>query len=169
MVSHQIPGSHKDRISSSSKSGFLLSDVTTIAMTRTGIRNRMLSIIAFPIFHITTVWLPISISYPHWVLWWVTFGKIDIHPLSDWGWVVRGFLLALNVTSFVTIFRLLTVRGHRSILFLINLYGVFPTMIISSFYGAIWNLFYMIPLFIALKKRHREFARPKPQEVTDGS
>jgi len=129
-----------------------------VPMEKTSIQNRRLSIVAFPVFHLTTIWLPISISYPHWIVEWLTWGNVQMHPLSHWGWVVRAGILILNLVSFLSILRLLTVRGHRSLLFLINCYGVYPTMIISSFFGAIWNIAYMIILGRALKKRYGEFA-----------
>lgn len=126
-------------------------------MERAKLQNRLISAAAFPTFHITTIWLPISISYPHWILSWVTLGHVQMHPLSNWGWFIRAVILILNFSSFLLIFRLLTVKQHRTLLFLINCYGVYPTMVISSFFGAIWNIAYMIIMGRSLRKRHAEF------------
>ncbi len=88
-------------------------------MSRVAIQNRILSSISFPIFHFTTIFLPISISYPQHILSLVTVGYVEIPPLSQWGWVVRAALFILNIFSFCCIFRLLVRKGHRTFLFLV--------------------------------------------------
>jgi hypothetical protein len=119
--------------------------------------HEVLAICAIAGVHWSSIMLPISIPYPDHVLYFSTAGLPIVPHLGDWGFLVTGVCLLINVLSLAAIFLLLMRWNFRRRWFYSAGMGTTVTMLFCLLFGALWNIFIMIAIWVAFGNRKHQF------------
>jgi hypothetical protein len=119
--------------------------------------HKVLAICAIAGVHWSSIMLPISLSYPHHVLSLSTAGLVVIPHLGKWGLLVTGVCVLINGLSLAAIFLLLMRWNFRIRWFYSASMGTTVTMLFCLFFGALWNIFFMVAIWVAFGNRKHQF------------
>lgn len=114
--------------------------------------------ICFPIAHLSSVFLPISLWSPQAAFNFLTLGLIPVTigkqvPAP----IIWSGLLVANIISILGILLLLYRWKHRSKLFYLAAMGLTITFLFCTFSGAVWNLALAILFWVLFGKNTHEF------------